>query len=120
MADRIDEVLIAENEAKKRIAEVMQEKDDLLRQAKEKAKKELKSHDDELREITQEKITQLYLDRNELEEIDERTKKEIIEIDLAYNKNKSKVADFIFKSVVSVNIVIPDVVKGNFEEKIKY
>mmetsp|Transcript_796 Transcript_796/g.776 ORF Transcript_796/g.776 Transcript_796/m.776 type:complete len:122 (+) Transcript_796:32-397(+) len=114
-----DEVLVAEDEAKQRIQQVQQEKDDLLRQAKDKAKKQLKSHDDELRTKTQEKITELYLDRTPLENIDEKTKQDIKAIDESFVKNKDQVSQFLFDSVTKVNIVIPDVVIANFEEKFK-
>jgi vacuolar-type H+-ATPase subunit H len=119
MTDRKDEVLIAEKEAKAKIAQVMQEKDDLLKQAKDKAKKDLKSHDDEMRGKTQEKITQLILNRGEIDVIEEKTKSELKTLQTSFEKNKGKVVDFLFNSVTTVKIHIPDVVKGNFEETYK-
>jgi hypothetical protein len=53
----------------------------------------------------------------ELEKI-ERVKNEKLEnIESVYQKNKDKVIDFLFNSILSVEIKVPDVVKGNFEEK---
>jgi vacuolar-type H+-ATPase subunit H len=117
MSDKKDEVLIAENEVKQRINQVLLEKDDLLRQAKEKAKKELKSHDDDMRVATQEKVTELLVDRTRMDEVDEQTRRDLILIEENFVKNKSQVVDFLFGSVINVNIVIPDVVIGCFEEK---
>ena len=117
MSDKKDEVLIAENEVKLRINQVLLEKDDLLRQAKEKAKKELKSHDDEMRCATQEKVTELLVDRSRMDEVDEQTRQELILIEENFEKNKSEVVDYLFGAVTNVNIVIPDVVIGCFEEK---
>jgi len=119
MSDKKDEVLIAENEVKQRINQVLLEKDDLLRQAKEKAKKELKSHDDDMRLETQEKVTELLVNRQAIDEVDEQTRRDLIVIDDDFEKNKSQVVDFLFNSVTTVNIVIPDVVIGCFEEKMK-
>lgn len=119
IVDRKDDVLVAEKEAKDRIVLVNQEKEDLWRQAKDKAKKELKSHDDAIREKNQQKITELYLDRKEIESIDNKTKVDLKVIDQAYDINQNKVVDFLFESVTKVNIHIPDVVIGNFEETYK-
>lgn len=119
MADKRDNVLEAENEAKIRILEVMQEKDDLLKQAKERAKKELKSHDDQLQQETQEKVTNLYVDRSEIDRIEENTEKEIAIIEQNFNRNKKEVVDYLFESVININIVIPDVVKADFEKSMK-
>lgn len=119
MTERKDEVLVAEKEAKAKISQVLQEKDDLLKQAKEKAKKDLKSHDDEMRAKTQEKITQLILNRGEIDSIEEKTKADLKTLELSYTKNRSNVVDFLFNSVTTVKIHIPDVVKGNFEETYK-
>ena len=120
MADRKDDVLIAENEAKNRINLVLKEKDEVLRQAKDKAKKELKSHDDELRIKTQDRITELHLNTNEIESIDSKTEVELKEIDALFSKNKDKVVNMLFDSVTKVNIVISNTVKENFERDFNY
>ena len=119
MADKKDNILIAEEDAKIRISEVLQEKDNLLRQAKERAKKELKSHDEELREKTQQRTTELLLNSTELDQIDAKTIVDMKEIETKFIKNKSSVCEFLFNSVVNVTISIPDVVKADFEKQIK-
>lgn len=119
IADRKDNVLIAELEAKKRISDVNQEKDDLLRKAKDKAKKELKSFDEDLNQKTREKVTQLYIDRSETDKLEELTLSEIKDIEKNYIKNKNEVIDFLFDTVINVKIGIPDVVIADFENKFK-
>jgi vacuolar-type H+-ATPase subunit H len=119
MADKKDNILIAEEDAKIRIGEVLLEKDNLLRQAKERAKKELKSHDEELRDKTQAKITELNMNSSEVDDIDAKTLVDLKEIENKFTKNKSSVCDFLFNSVVNVTITIPDVVKADFEKQIK-
>jgi vacuolar-type H+-ATPase subunit H len=120
MTDKKDSVLIAEDEAKARIQEVIQEKDDLLRQAKERAKKELRSFDDELQQKTQERITNLYIDRSDLNAIEGNTEKELRDLEDKFAKNKNEVVDYLFEAVTHIKIVIPDVVKANFENTMKY
>lgn len=117
--DKKDEVLLAENEAKEKISVVLQEKDDLLRQAKDKAKKDLTTHDDELRMKTQEKITALLMDTSKAEEVDEQTKKDLVRIEESFKRNKESVSQFLFTSTIKVDINIPEVVIGNFEERMK-
>lgn len=119
MADKKDNILIAEEDAKIRITEVLQEKDNLLRQAKERAKKELNSHDEELRKITQQRVTDLLTNNTELEQIEAKTIVDMKEIETLFAKNKSSVCEFLFNSVVNVTISIPDVVKADFEKQIK-
>ena len=91
-----------------------------VRQAKINARMELSSYEEKLREETQEKITELNINRQGFDEIDKITEEELKEIDETFNKNKNKVIDFLFDSVVQVNIDIPDVVKGNFEENFNW
>jgi hypothetical protein len=39
-------------------------------------------------------------------------------VEQMFNKNKSDVTDFLFGNVVNVEITIPEVVKGKFEERL--
>lgn len=119
MSEKLDEVLLAEKEAKKRIDLILKEKEDMLRLAKEKAKKELRSHEDDLRKITNDKITDLLSNKNTLIEVEEKTKKDLKLIDELALKNQQEVVNYLFKTVTYVDIVIPDVVKENFEENYK-
>jgi hypothetical protein len=41
---------------------------------------------------------------------------EIVDVEKEFNKNKDKVIDYLFNNVLQVDIVVPDVVKGRFEE----
>ncbi len=52
-----------------------------------------------------------------IEEIENRNKLEISEVEKEFNKNKDKVIDYLFQNVLEVDITVPDVVKGKFEEK---
>lgn len=119
MSEKLDEVLLAEKEAKKRIDLILKEKEDMLRLAKEKAKKELRSHEDDLRKITNDKITDLLSNKNTLIEVEEKTKKDLKLIDELALKNQQEVVNYLFKTVTYVDIRIPDVVKENFEENYK-
>ena len=119
IVDKKDNVLLAELDAKKRIQEVLQEKEEVLRKAKDKAKKELKSFDEDLNQKTRDRVTQLYIDRSETDKLDDITKNEILELEKNFQKNKKNVVDFLFNSVVNVTIAIPDVVIADFENKFK-
>ena len=119
MEEKRDEVLIAETDVKERIRQVLAEKDDLFRFAKEKAKKQLKTYDDELRGKTQEKITELIMFRQETDHIEEKTKSDLEQIHKTYERNKETVIQYLFDTVTKVDIHIPDVVIGNFEENFK-
>lgn len=116
MSEKLDEVLLAEKEAKKRIDLILKEKEDMLKFAKEKAKKELRSHEDELRKVTNDKITDLLSNKSTLIEVEEKTKNDLKMIDNLASKNQNDVINFLYKTVISVDIVIPDVVKENFEQ----
>lgn len=120
MAERKDDVLLAEEDAKSRIQLVLQEKDDLLRKAKEQAKQNLRSHDEELQQLTQDKITHLYIDRSNIDEIEKHTQTEVQRLEESFHKNKDKVVDFLFESVTNIKIVIPDVVIADFEKSKKF
>ena len=52
--------------------------------------------------------------------IQDKKTKEIKIINEDYKNNKNKVVNFLFESVLTVHIGVPDVVKGNFEERINY
>lgn len=117
MEEKKDEVLLAELDVKQRIQQVMSEKNDLLKNAKEKAQRQLKTYDDELLNKTQEKISQLIINREANDHIEQKTKSDIELIKQLFKKNKENVTQFLFNTVTNVDIHIPDVVIGNFEEK---
>ena len=112
-----DYVLEQERYASEQIAEVSKEKDDLLKRAKEAARKETASYDEEKRSECMQKVTELTSNTDILDEILEKKEVDLKLINEAYNRNKDKVIDFLFKNVIKVEFEVPDVVKGCFEEK---
>ena len=62
-------------------------------------------------------LQQLNSNRTYIEEVERKNKIEINEVEQDYNKNKPKVIDFLFANAIEVDITVPDVVKGKFEEK---
>jgi len=52
-----------------------------------------------------------------IERIETKRDEDIKIVDSKYKKNKEKVIDFLFNSILQVEIRVPDVVKGNFEER---
>jgi hypothetical protein len=59
----------------------------------------------------------LHSNRDYIEDIERKNKLEIIEVEKEFNKNKDKVVDYLFENVIQVDIIVPEVVKGKFEEK---
>ena len=60
---------------------------------------------------------QLHSNRNYIEDIEHKNKLEIIEVEKEFNKNKDKVIDYLFENALQVEIIVPEVIKGNFEER---
>ena len=54
--------------------------------------------------------------RNELEELEKTTENEIKEISQQYTENKEKVIKLLLDNIMSVDLEIPKVVIGKFEE----
>ena len=59
----------------------------------------------------------MHSNRDYIEDIERKNKLEIIEVEKEFNKNKDKVVDYLFENVIQVDIIVPEVVKGKFEEK---
>ncbi len=62
-------------------------------------------------------IFQLHSNRAYIEEIEHKNKLEISEVEKEFRKNKDNVIEYLFNHVIKVDIIVPDVVKGKFEEK---
>ena len=117
MASKGDYALEQEQYSAKLIEKANNEKDGLLKLAKDMSEKELNSYNEEKRNEYDDKVTELNINEKYLEEINEKSKKDIEEINQNFNKNKDKVVDFLFESVINVKYEVPEVVKGFFEEK---
>lgn len=119
MADKKDYILVAEEEAKERIIQIQAEKESIIKQAKDKARKDLKSHEIDLQQRNQMRITELYSNNILLDEIDKKNLVEIKEIEEKNKINADKAVRLLFETVTKVSIVIPDVVKAEFEKENK-
>ena len=117
MASKGDYALEQEKYSAELIEKANNEKDGLLKLAKDLSEKELNSYNEEKRIEYDDKVTELNINEKFLEEINEKSKKEIEEINNNFNSNKDKVVDFLFENVINVKYEVPDVVKGFFEEK---
>ena len=117
MASKGDYALEQEKYSAELIEKANNEKDGLLKLAKDLSEKELNSYNEEKRIEYDDKVTELNINEKFLEEINEKSKKEIEEINKNFNSNKDKVVDFLFENVINVKYEVPDVVKGFFEEK---
>ena len=117
MASKGDYALEQEKYSAELIEKANNEKDGLLKLAKDLSEKELNSYNEEKRIEYDDKVTELNINEKFLDEINEKSKKEIEEINKNFNSNKDKVVDFLFENVINVKYEVPDVVKGFFEEK---
>lgn len=117
MSGKNDYALIHEQFGAKQIKEAYKDEDTLTKMAREMAKKELDNYDLEKANEISEKITELNDNNVLISEIEEKSQKEIQDIITNYDKHKSEIVDLLFNSVTTVKYEIPDVVKGNFEEK---
>ena len=117
MASKGDYALEQERYSQELIEKENNEKDGLLKLAKDLSEKELNSYNEEKRIEYDDKVTELNINEKFLDEINEKSKKEIEEINKNFNSNKDKVVDFLFENVINVKYEVPEVVKGFFEEK---
>ena len=117
MASKGDYALEQEKYSAELIEKANNEKDGLLKLAKDLSEKELNSYNEEKRIEYDDKVTELNINEKFLDEINEKSKKEIEEINKNFNSNKDKVVDFLFENVINVKYEVPEVVKGFFEEK---
>ncbi len=117
MASKGDYALEQERYSQVLIEKANNEKDGLLKLAKDLSEKELNSYNEEKRIEYDDKVTELNINEKFLDEINEKSKKEIEEINKNFNSNKDKVVDFLFENVINVKYEVPEVVKGFFEEK---
>jgi hypothetical protein len=63
-------------------------------------------------------LIKLYSNRDYIEDLENKNRQEIIEVEQQFNRNKPKVIDYLFNNVIHVDIIIPEVVKGKFEERL--
>jgi hypothetical protein len=54
---------------------------------------------------------------NEFAKLEKEVQNDIIKVEALYKKNKDKVVEFLLEHVKFVDITVPEVVKGNFDEK---
>ncbi len=59
----------------------------------------------------------MHSNRTYIEDIEHKNKLEIIEVEKEFNKNKDRVIDYLFENALQVDIIVPEVIKGNFEER---
>ncbi len=117
MSSKGDYALEQEKYSAELIEEANYEKDGLLKLAKDMANKELNSYNEEKRKEYNTKVTELNVNEKYIEDIQEKSKKDMDEINNNFNSRKDKVVDFLFENVINVKYEVPDVVKGFFEEK---
>ena len=117
MSSKGDYALEQEKYSAELIEKANCEKDGLLKLAKDMANKELNSYNEEKRKEYNTKVTELNVNEKYIEDIQEKSKKDMDEINNNFNSRKDKVVDFLFENVINVKYEVPDVVKGFFEEK---
>ena len=117
MSSKGDYALEQEKYSAELIEKANYEKDGLLKLAKDMANKELNSYNEEKRKEYNTKVTELNVNEKYIEDIQEKSKKDMDEINNNFNSRKDKVVDFLFENVSNVKYEVPDVVKGFFEEK---
>lgn len=52
-----------------------------------------------------------------IDEINEKNAIEIKNIERLYNANKARAIDYLFNSVLKIEITIPETLRGDFEKK---
>lgn len=52
-----------------------------------------------------------------IDEINEKNAIEIKNIERLYNQNKTRAIDYLFNSVLKIDINIPETLRGDFEKK---
>ena len=117
MSSKGDYALEQEKYSAELIEKANNEKDGLLKLAKDMSTKELNSYNEEKRKEYNTKVTELNVNEKYIEEIQEKSKKDVEEINQNFGSRKDQVVDFLFENVINVKYEIPDVVKGFFEEK---
>jgi hypothetical protein len=50
--------------------------------------------------------------------LERKNEQEVLEVEQQFSKNKASVIDYLFENVINVDIHIPEVVKGKFEERL--
>jgi uncharacterized membrane-anchored protein len=89
-----------------------------MRKAKDAATRQNKVYDEEKRNQHNQRVTDLYSNRDYIEDIEKKNKQEISEVEKQFNKNKSNVIEYLFDNVIHVDYILPEVIKGNFEERL--
>ncbi len=89
-----------------------------MRKAKDAATKQIVLYEEEMRNKHNERVTELYSNRDYIEDIENRNKQEISDVEQQFNKNKSNVIEYLFNNVTHVDYIVPEVIKGNFEERL--
>ena len=83
------------------------------------AQKEIQPYNDQIEEEYNDKITALTSDDSVHDNIKQYTQEVIQKINQQYQANKSKALDFVFNAIIKIDIEIPAVVVGNFEDNFK-
>jgi vacuolar-type H+-ATPase subunit H len=116
MEENLKELLKAENEVNKRVNEALTRKNNLLRSIKENAEKDITAYKAAKEQEYQEEYKRL---KKRIEDEGIKNQQEEGAVDMEtiqkdYVKNKDSVVDLLVRNVLSVNIEIPNVVKGTF------
>lgn len=119
MEENLKELLKAETDVNKRVNEALTRKNNLLRSIKESAEKDIQAFRAAKEKEYQEEYERLKK-KIETEGANDGSKQEnqvdMEQIQKDYTKNRDLVVDLLVQNVLTVNIEIPKVVKGTFNE----
>lgn len=95
-----------------------------MRKARNEALKEIKLFEEDVKRKNDEKITevvnsntQLLTVNSDLSKLEKDVQIDIERVEGLFRKNKDNVIEFLIEHVKYVDIIVPEVVKGNFDEK---
>eukprot|EP00343_Euplotes_focardii_P000987 CAMPEP_0205804020 /NCGR_PEP_ID=MMETSP0205-20121125/6792_1 /ASSEMBLY_ACC=CAM_ASM_000278 /TAXON_ID=36767 /ORGANISM="Euplotes focardii, Strain TN1" /LENGTH=95 /DNA_ID=CAMNT_0053072917 /DNA_START=91 /DNA_END=378 /DNA_ORIENTATION=- len=93
----------------------MREKQKKLKEARKVADNQVEKYKNKLEEEFEDKKRIQFGDMDDQEEIEAETQEEISKIQQDYEDHKDDVVDFLIENVMNVNLEIPRVVRGDFE-----
>eukprot|EP00347_Sterkiella_histriomuscorum_P001535 403371662 len=115
MEQNLQELLKAENEVNKKVSEALNRKNNRLKSIKEEAERDLAQYRVDKEAEYQRELARLKQKIEEEGASDgSNEQRDMDNIQKDFQKNKEAVVDLLVKNVLSVNIEIPKVVKGNF------
>ena len=119
MNSTTQQLLEGERIAQRIIKSAKDERASKIREAQFEAKTEIELIKKKMNEQFEELVEQKEKETSELKAYEDQAKEEVREIRLDFEANKQKVVDLLLQSIMNINLTLPKVVIGNFEDNIQ-